>query len=182
MKSYYPARPVGAADPAWSETYKDWAIEPKANGCRGWFDQQSGIGYNRHGKISFSSNLMAERLTNCGIKSRWIDCEIMGRREKAGAGTVIVIDAFDPDNPKPYGERMKEIEHIEPATFALRSNALLRMPRLAHKKLKAIWDEMNFQNRGGLVWEGFVMKQDAPYEAVENPAYCSYSWHKWRLK
>ena len=45
-----------------------------------------------------------------------------------------------------------------------------------------VTEEMDFENRNGLVWEGFVMKQDVPYEAVENPAYCSYSWHKWRLK
>lgn len=180
MKSF-PARPVGAAEAPWSETYKDWAIEPKANGWRGWFDQATGIGYNRHGKIASNSRLMAERLAGCGIKSRWVDCEIMGQREKIGVGTVIVIDAYDPQNPNPYAQRMKEIEHIETATFAIRSNALLRMPRLAHKKLKAIWDEMNFQNRGGLVWEGFVMKKDESYPAIKDPSYCSLSWHKWRI-
>jgi hypothetical protein len=55
------------------------------------------------------------------------------------------------------------------------------MPRLNHKKLKAIWEEMNFQNRGGLVWEGFVMKKDDRYPFVTNPSYCSLDWHKWRI-
>jgi hypothetical protein len=182
VKSYYPARPVGAADPAWSETYQGWHIEPKANGWRGWFDQKLGIAYNRHGKVASNAKLMVERLAGAGIKSRFIDCEIMGMREKAGQGTIIVIDAFDPENPKPYSQRVKEFEEIEPASFRLKQNALLRMPCLDHSKLKQIWQEMDFENRNGLVWEGFVMKQDAPYEAVENPAYCSYSWHKWRLK
>jgi len=182
VKSYYPARPVGAFDPAWSETYKDWHIEPKANGWRGWFDQKLGIAYNRHGKAASNAGLMLERLANAGIKSRFIDCEIMGMREKAGLGTIIVIDAFDPDNPKPYSQRVKEFEEIEPASFRLKQNALLRMPRLAHHKLKAIWQEMDFENRNGLVWEGFVMKQDTPYEALENPKFHSHTWHKWRLK
>lgn len=182
MKSYYPARPVGAADPAWSETYQGWHIEPKANGWRGWFDQKLGVAYNRHGKIASNAKLMIERLADAKIKSRFIDCEIMGMRERAGLGTIIVIDAFDPENPKPYSQRVKEFEEIEPASFRLKQNALLRMPRLSHSKLKAIWQEMDFENRNGLVWEGFVMKQDVPYEAVENPAYCSYSWHKWRLR
>ena len=105
----------------------------------------------------------------------------MGQREKIGVGTITVIDVFDPQNPKPYAQRVKEFEHIEAASFSLRQNALLRMPRLAHHKIKAIWEEMNFQNRGGLVWEGFVMKKDERYPAIPNPAYCSLEWHKWRI-
>jgi hypothetical protein len=172
---------VGAADPAWSETYQGWHIEPKANGWRGWFDQKLGIAYNRHGKVASNAKLMVERLAGAGIKSRFIDCEIMGMREKRGIGTIIVIDAFDPDNPKPYAQRVKEFEEIEPASFDLKQNALLRMPRLNHKKLKAIWEEMNFQNRNGLVWEGFVMKKDDRYPFIADPSYCSPSWHKWRI-
>jgi hypothetical protein len=181
MKSLFPARPVGAAEAPWSETYEDWAIEPKANGWRGLLDQQEGIAYNRKGGIATNSKLVIERLAGAGIKSRFVDCEIMGMREKVGVGTIIVIDAFNPANPKPYGERVKEFEHIEPASFALRQNALLRMPRLDHKKLKAIWEDMNFHNRSGLVWEGFVMKQDDSYPWVKNPNYCSLSWHKYRI-
>jgi hypothetical protein len=156
----HPARPVGAYELPSSESYSEWAIEPKANGWRGWFDQLTGIGYNRHGQFASNQNLMAERLANCGIKSRWIDCEIMGMREKKGLGTIIIIDAFDPENPKPYAERVKEFEHITPAPFELPTNSLLRMPRLDHSRLKQIWEEMNAQNVGGLVWEGFVMKND----------------------
>jgi hypothetical protein len=97
----HPARPVGAYELPSSESYSEWAIEPKANGWRGLFDQLTGIGYNRHGQFASNQNLMAERLANCGIKSRWIDCEIMGMREKKGLGTIIIIDAFDPQNPSP---------------------------------------------------------------------------------
>jgi hypothetical protein len=186
MKSYsllekHPARPVGAYELPFSETYSAHAIEPKANGCRGLFNQDTGIGYNRHGQVSFSHNLMAERLKGCGIKSRWIDCEIMGRREKKGLGTIIIIDAFDLENPKPYAERVQEFEHITPAPFDLPTNALLRMPRLDHSRLKQIWEEMNAQNVGGLVWEGFVMKNDNRYPAISKPTYCSHEWHKYRF-
>ena len=177
----HPARPVGAYELPSSESYSEWAIEPKANGWRGWFDQLTGIGYNRHGQFASNQNLMAERLTNCRIKSRWIDCEIMGMREKKGLGTIIIIDAFDPENPKPYAERVKEFEHIAPAPFELPTNALLRMPRLDHSRLKQIWEEMNAQNVGGLVWEGFVMKNDLRYPAVSKPTYCSHEWHKYRF-
>lgn len=182
MKSYYPARPVGAEEAAWSDAYKNWHIEPKANGWRGWFDQELGIAYNRHGKTAHNYRLMVEKLSGAGIKSRFIDCEIMGMREKTGEGTLIVIDAFDPNNPKPYSQRVKEFEEIEPASFRLKKNALLRMPRLNHSKLKTIWQEMDFENRNGLVWEGFVMKQETPYEVLENPKHFSNTWHKWRLK
>jgi hypothetical protein len=54
---------------------------------------------------------MADMILGAGIKSRFVDCEIMGQRTKTGKGTIVVMDAFDPANPKPYAERMKEIEH-----------------------------------------------------------------------
>jgi len=178
----FPARPVGAYYAPWSDRYADYFIEPKANGWRGWFNQKTKQGYNRHGKIASNENLMRELLSNCKIKSPWIDCEIMGMREKHGRNTIIIIDAFDPDNPKPYEERIKEFEHIQPASFNLQDNSLLRMPRLAHSKLKLIWNDMNFYNKhGGIIWEGFVMKKDKFYPALKNPNYASSQWHKWRM-
>lgn len=176
-----PARPVGAAVPPWDDDYKNHSIEGKLNGWRGLFDQLTGLCYNRHGGIASNTPLMIERLSNSGINSRFIDVEIMGMREKKGIGTIVVIDAFDPANPKPYSERMKELDHIEEAPFDLPKNRLLRMPRLNHATLKESWEKMNKHNIGGLLWEGFVMKADEPYEWLSNPSYCSPSWHKWRI-
>ena len=188
MKSFpLPARPQASGVPAWHiEFKKDTAIEGKANGWRGLFHQKTGIGYNRHGKIASNHNLMVERLANAGIKAPFIDCEIMGQRTKTGKGTIVVMDAFDPENPKPYAERMKDIEHLEAVTFDIPNNKLLRFVRLAHHKINAIWEEMNFQNNkaGEVVWEGFVMKSldDAKYPYITNPNYCSPSWQKQRIR
>jgi len=177
----HPARPVGAAVPPWDNYYSEHRIEAKGNGWRGWFDQKEGIGYNRHGQIASNQRLMQERLTNCGIKSRWIDCELMGMRERVGLGTILIIDCFDPANPKPLAERAKEFAHIEQASFALPQNKLLRMPVIEHDKCAEAWEEMNQHNRGGLLWEGFVMKKDDRYPAIQDPSYCSLEWHKWRI-
>jgi UDP-N-acetylglucosamine/UDP-N-acetylgalactosamine diphosphorylase len=92
------------------------------NGWRGWFDQETKQGYNRHGKFASNHNLMADMILGAGIKSRFVDCEIMGQRTKTGKGTIVVMDAFDPANPKPYAERMKEIEHLEAVTFDVPDN------------------------------------------------------------
>jgi hypothetical protein len=185
--SLHPARPQASAVPASHKEFaKDTAIEGKLNGWRGLFNQKTGIGYNRHGKIASNHNLMVERLANAGIKAPYIDCEIMGQRTKTGKGTIVVMDAFDPANPKPYAERMKEIEHLEAVTFDVQPNKLLRFVRLAHHKINAIWEEMNFQNNkaGEVIWEGFVMKSldDGKYPFITNPNYCSPAWQKQRIR
>jgi len=182
-----PARPQASAVPASHKEFaKRTSIEGKANGWRGLFHQKTGIGYNRHGKIASNHNLMVERLSNAGIKAPYIDCEIMGMRTKTGKGTIIVMDAFDPANPKPYSERMKEIEHLEAVTFDVPQNKLLRFVQLAHHKINSIWEEMNFQNNkaGEVIWEGFVMKalDDGKYPYITNPNYCSPSWQKQRIR
>ena len=188
MKSFpLPARPVGSAVPASHEEFaKDTAIEGKLNGWCGWFDQETKQGYNRHGKFASNHNLMAERILGAGIKSRFVHCEIMGQRTKTGKGTIVVMDAFDPANPKPYAERMKEIEHLEAVTFDIPNNKLLRFVQLAHHKINAIWEEMNYQNNkaGEVIWEGFVMKalDDGKYPFITNPNYCSPAWQKQRIR
>jgi hypothetical protein len=187
MKSLIPlpARPDGSSVPASDQAYaKDCAIEGKLNGWRGLFNQKTGIGYNRHGKIASNHNLMVERLANAGIKAPFIDCEIMGQRTNTGKGTIVVMDAFDPENPKPYAERMKEIEHLEAVTFDVQPNKLLRFVRLAHHKINSIWEEMNYQNNkaGEVVWEGFVMKALGKYPFITNPNYTSPEWQKQRIR
>jgi len=182
-----PARPIGSAVPANHDEFSDgFSIEGKLNGWRGWFDQETKQGYNRHGKFASNHNLMADMILGAGIKSRFVDCEIMGQRTKAGKGTIVVMDAFDPANPKPYAERMKEIEHLEAVTFDVPDNKLLRFVRLAHHKINSIWEEMNFQNNkaGEVVWEGFVMKalNDGKYPFITNPNYCSPAWQKQRIR
>ena len=64
-----PARPVGSAVPALHDEFSEgFSIEGKLNGWRGWFDQETKQGYNRHGKFASNHNLMAERILGAGIK------------------------------------------------------------------------------------------------------------------
>ena len=88
MKSFpLPARPVGSAVPANHDEFSDgFSIEGKLNGWRGWFDQETKQGYNRHGKFASNHSLMADMILGAGIKSRFVDCEIMGQRTKTGKG------------------------------------------------------------------------------------------------
>jgi hypothetical protein len=181
-----PARPQASAVPASHiEFAKDTVIEGKLNGWRGLFDQQTEQGYNRKGQFAFNHKLMADRILGAGIKSRFVDCEIMGQRTRTGRGTIVVMDAFDPANPKPYADRMKEIEHLETVTFDVAENKLLRFVSLAHHKINAIWQEMSFHNTkaGEVVWEGFVMKatDERNYPFITHPNNYSPSWRKQRI-
>ena len=103
------------------------------------------------------------------------------RKEVSGKGSFIVIDACE---PVPYDKRRKLFEHLEVASFEARSNALMRMPNLDHSKLRAIWQEMDFQNNkaGETIFEGFVMKKDTKYPWTQKPSYFSPQWHKMRIR
>ena len=184
MKSPLPARPVACAHNVYGDEYADYIHQPKANGWRFLFDQATGLVMNRHGVKAKNSELVLERLKGIEIKARYIDGEIMGMRTRTAKGTIILIDAFDPANPLPISERLKLIEEIEPASYEVKANALLRMPTLSHHKLKACWAEMDYQNQkaGEVLWEGFVSKDDQKYPFITNPAYCSPEWHKMRIR
>lgn len=180
MKSF-PARPASCDAPAWNSCYSSFFIEPKFNGWRILIDQERGEVWNRKGQRSSLELQVLSRIRNAEIKSRWIDGEWLGQRTKAGAGTFIVIDACE---PTPYLERRKLFEHLEVASFRTRSNALLRMPNLPHSRLRACWDEMEFQNNkaGETIFEGFVMKKDTKYPWVASPNYYSPQWQKMRIR
>ena len=177
----YPARPMPCDAPAWDDCYSGFYIEPKFNGWRILVDQEFGQVWNRKGQRSTLEAPVLERIKNANINSRWIDGEWLGQRTKSGAGSFIVIDACE---PLPYAERRKLFEHLDVATFAPRSNALMRMPNLTHSKLRACWDEMEFQNNkaGETIFEGFVMKKDSKYPWVKNPSYFSPEWQKMRIR
>jgi len=180
MKSF-PARPSSCDAPAWNSCYSSFFIEPKFNGWRILIDQERNEVWNRKGQRSSLEIQVLRRIRNARIKSRWIDGEWLGQRTKAGAGSFIVIDACE---PIPYSERRKLFEHLEVASFKPRSDALLRMPNLPHSRLRACWDEMEFQNNkaGETIFEGFVMKKDAKYPWVQNPNYYSPEWQKMRIR
>ena len=182
MKSLHPARPYGS-DGVFGDEYWDWIHQPKFNGWRFLADLATGEVFNRKGGKAKNESLVLKRLKGFGFKSRFVDGEICGMRTKTGAGTIIVIDSFDPENPKPIQGRLKEFEEIEPASFNVRSNALLRMPSLNHKNLRHCWQEMDYQNKkaGETIWEGFVSKKDSKYPWLKNPDWVSMEWHKMRI-
>ena len=176
-----PARPQGCTAPAWDSSYADHAIEPKFNGWRMVIDQQERKVFNRHGERAKYEGDILKTLGRTKIHSRFLDCEWMGNRTKTGQNTLIIIDVME---PLPYAERRKVFSKIKPASFELPDNALLRMPTFKHEKLKAIWKEMEFQNRkaGETIFEGFVMKKDDRYPSQTDPhSYCG-EWHKMRIR
>lgn len=157
-------------------------IQPKGNGHRILIDQQERLVLNRHGEIKKDADSIWSRIVGLGIKTRFIDAEIM-LRTKTGRGSIILIDAFDPDKPKPIQDRLKEIEEVQIAPFALQPNRVYRMPTLDNKKLKTLWAEMDFHNRNGeVVWEGFVSKDDQAYPWIKKPNWTSWEWKKLRIK
>ena len=95
--------------------------------------------------------------------------------------SLIVIDVIE---PLPYEQRRAIFSKLKPASFEIPDNALLRMPTFKHARLKAIWDEMDYQNRkaGETIFEGFVMKKDNHYPVQHDQnSYCA-EWHKMRIK
>ena len=175
MKSLYlPARPIAGELAG--------VVQPKANGHRLLIDQKERLVLNRHGEIKRDADSIWDRVAGLGIKSRFIDAEIM-LRTQTGRGSIILIDAFDPENPKPIQDRLKEIEEVQIATFALQPDKLYRMPTLDIKKIKTLWKEMDWHNRNGeVLWEGFVSKNDTAYPWIKKPNWCSVEWHKLRLR
>jgi len=175
MKSLIlPARPIAG------EMFG--VVQPKANGHRLLIDQQEKRVMNRHGEIKKEADEVWAKIVGLGIKTRFIDAELM-MRTQAGRGSIILIDAFDPDSPKPIKERLKEIEEVQIAPFALQPGKVYRMPTLDISKLKTLWREMDWHNRNGeILWEGFVSKDDEAYPWIKKPNWCSLEWHKWRLR
>lgn len=181
MISFYPARPQGCTAPAWDSTYADHAIEPKLNGWRMVIDQQECKVYNRHGeRAKFERDILAT-LGRTKIASRYLDCEWMGNRTRTGQNTLVLIDVVE---PLPYAERRKKFSKLKPLSFDVADNALLRMPTFKHERLKAIWEEMDFQNRkaGETIFEGFVMKKDDHYPVLTNANHSNPEWHKMRMR
>lgn len=175
MKSLIlPARPIAGE--------LEGVIQPKANGHRLLIDQQERLVMNRHGEIKKEANEVWSKIEGLGIKTRYIDAELMVRTQ-TGRGSIILIDAFDPQNPKPIQERLKEIEEVQIAPFALQPGKVYRMPTFDIKNIKALWWEMDRHNRNGeVLWEGFVSKNDKAYPWIKKPSWCSVEWHKWRLR
>jgi hypothetical protein len=105
----------------------------------------------------------------------------MGNRTKTGQNTLVLIDVVE---PLPYAERRKKFAKLKPLSFEVADNALLRMPTFKHERLKAIWEEMDFQNRraGETIFEGFVMKKDDGYPVLTNPNHNNAEWHKMRIR
>lgn len=144
-------------------------------------DQQECKVYNRHGeRAKFERDILAT-LGRTKIASRFLDCEWMGNRTRTGKNTLVLIDVVE---PLPYAERRKKFSKLKPLSFDVADNALLRMPTFKHQRLKAIWEEMDFQNRkaGETIFEGFVMKLNDTYPAAQNPNDYTSKWHKMRIR
>ena len=152
LLQHLPARPSPAPAPPWDEMFKkDFLFQPKYNGWRGVYDQKTGLAYNRYGKLSSNQRLLDERMARVKIPARYVDLEIMGLRTKTGKETVIVLDAFDPDNPKPIQERIDDFGHIEVAGADIRNGRTYRVWNIWFSGIHKACDIMkhaNNQNMG----------------------------------
>ena len=83
MKSLVlPARPIAGE--------LEGVVQPKANGNRVLIDQQERLVMNRHGEIKKEANEVWAKIEGLGIKTRYIDAELMVRT-RTGRGSEVPV-------------------------------------------------------------------------------------------
>lgn len=116
----FPARPIqgGKLNRAPKKTGL-WFVEPKYNGWRALVHCPSGAMWNRHGeRLSIEREFLEavrelRKLAADGLI--WADCEALGRRNKIGCGTLIVLDWIAEEDAPIYKERREFLESILPS-------------------------------------------------------------------
>ena len=120
------------------------------------------------------------------IPARYVDLEIMGLRTKTGKETVIVLDAFDPDNPKPIQERIDDFGHIEVAGADIRNGRTYRVWNIWFSGIHKACDIMKHANNQNMeiIFEGLVIKDmnEKSYPFTRKPYWNSQGWLKYRFE
>lgn len=157
---FYPARPFTSPGASGQAVFANWACEPKANGWRFLYNPETGECWNRKGSPFTQAVLPIEQWY--GAKECWLDCELLGRRTKSGAGSVLVIDCIlKGGDTAPYAERRLRYENLPEIPYDdIPTNALMRFPSFAHSEALAEIETMKEVNalRNEVVWEGLVLK------------------------
>ena len=179
-----PLRPYPCVTALALESFSDWAFEPKINGWRCVVDTEKGRVISRHGTTFSESghilDIVASTPALAGLGM--LDCEFLGRRTKAGKGSVVVMDLMD--SPLPYSERRHLLNELcEVPLDDIPTNSILRFPSYSQAQARLILEDMREVNerRCEVIWEGFVAKhQQSPYPRKYDQNECRY-WAKARL-
>lgn len=178
----FPARPIqgGKLERAPRKTGR-WFAEPKYNGWRALVHCPSGAMWNRHGERLSIEREFAEavgelrKLVKAGLI--WADCEALGRRNKIGCGTLIVLDWIAEDAAPIYEERREFLESLLPSETMscggenLPEKSILLASSIADTKGQALQlyhalEAINHAVRAD-VFEGVVMKRGGSVYPVQ---------------
>jgi len=157
----YPLRPFSCRGASQNRAFSTWAFEPKANGWRCLVDLQDGVVWSRHGKpFSMASQVMSVVRGdgyNFGAV-RWLDCELLGRRTKTGAGSVLLLDVVGDGT---YTERRDWLSVLLECPWDdIPKGRFLRLPSFNQSEAVQAIETMKAVNalRKEVVWEGVVCK------------------------
>ena len=181
----YPARPYSCMNALSLASFGEWAFEPKLNGWRCVIDMENKVVVSRHGTTFAETGRIMDiaRAVPELAGFRLIDCEFLGKRTKAGKGSVVIMDIMD--SPLPYSERMSLISGFAECPLDdIPTNALMRFPSYTQAKAQQVLEDMKEINarRGEVIWEGFVAKHpNSTYPIQLSPSAECRFWAKARL-
>jgi len=159
---FYPLRPFTAFGGESIKSFAQWLAQPKINGWRVLFDPETKQCWNRYGQPFTGDCSPLDAWEDTGF---YLDCEYLGRRTKAGAGSLVVLDAIAKGNdPDPFYVRQTRLASLpEVPMDDLPENVLMRITNHPHEKCPALFEEMKEVNkrRGEIIWEGVVLKHPA---------------------
>jgi ATP-dependent DNA ligase len=181
----YPARPYSCINALSLASFGKWAFEPKLNGWRCVIDMENKVVVSRHGTTFAETGRIMDiaRAVPELAGFRLIDCEFLGKRTKAGKGSVVIMDMMD--SPLPYSERMSLISGFAECPLDdIPTNALMRFPSYTQAKAQQVLEDMKEINarRGEVIWEGFVAKHpNSTYPLQLSPSAECRFWAKAKL-
>lgn len=159
---FYPLRPFTAFGGESIKSFAQWLAQPKINGWRVLFDPETKQCWNRYGQ-PFTGD--CSPLDAWEDTSFYLDCEYLGRRTKAGAGSLVVLDCIAKGNDTaPLPNRLERFQFLpELPLDDIPENVAMRIPTYAHADCPALFEQMKEVNkrRSEEIWEGVVLKHPA---------------------
>lgn len=181
----FPARPYACLNALTLESFAGWMFEPKANGWRCKISLAAGEVVSRHGTTFSEAGRVLDLAHSIKELAGFdqLDCEFLGKRTKAGRGSLVIIDIMDCSLP--YLERMALLSGFAECPLDdIPTDSVMRFPRYTQAKAQVVLEDMREINmrRHEVVWEGFVAKHPAAaYPIQRSPsAECRY-WAKTRV-
>ncbi|NCY22596.1 hypothetical protein EBX31_11670 [bacterium] len=157
----YPLRPFSCRGASQNRAFSTWAFEPKANGWRCLVDLKEGLVWSRHGKPFSLAEQVMSVVRGDGYNFgavRWLDCELLGRRTKTGAGSVLLLDIVGDGT---YTERREWLSVLLECPWDdIPKGRFLRLPSFSQAEAVQSIETMKAVNafRKEVIWEGVVCK------------------------